>query len=75
MKYRTTGDGLAPREDPGRVLVAEKRRHEAIEATGRRVLRFTARDTPDAVGERVLRWVPPDVVASLRPDRHLPPLR
>lgn len=75
VKYRTTGDGLAPREDPGRVLVAEKRRHEAIEATGRRVLRFTARDAPNAVGERVLRWVPSDVVASLRPDRHLPPLR
>lgn len=75
VKYRTTGDGLAPREDPGRVIVAEKRRHGAIEATGRRVLRFTARDAPDAVGERVLRWVPPDVVASLRPDRHLPPLR
>lgn len=74
VKYRTSGDGLAPRHDPGRVLVAEKRRQEAMEATGRHVLRFTARDRPAEVGARVLRRVPRAVVSELRPDRWLPPL-
>lgn len=75
VKYRTTGDGLAPSGDPGSVLLAEKHRQEALEVAGFRVLRFTARDSPDDVVSRVCRWLPPDVVAGLRPDRYLPPLR
>ena len=73
VKYRTGPSGLAPREDPGRVLVREKLRQEAIERTGHRVLRVTSRDRPSHVVARVLRHVPPDVVRGLRPDPYLPP--
>ncbi|MFJ4232106.1 hypothetical protein [Cellulosimicrobium sp. I38E] len=74
VKYRTGPSGLAPREDPGRVLVQEKLRQEAIERTGNRLLRVTSRDRPAHVVARVLRHVPPDVVRGLRPDPFLPPL-
>ncbi|QJW35875.1 hypothetical protein [Cellulosimicrobium protaetiae] len=74
VKYRTGPSGLAPREDPGRVLVQEKLRQEAIERTGNRLLRVTSRDRPSHVVARVVRHVPSDVVRGLRPDPFLPPL-
>jgi hypothetical protein len=74
VKYRTGPAGLAPREDPGRVLVREKLRQEAIERTGNRLLRVTSRDLPSHVVARVLRHVPPDVVRGLSPDPYFPPL-
>ncbi|WP_163188035.1 MULTISPECIES: hypothetical protein [Cellulosimicrobium] len=73
VKYRTGPAGLAPRADPGRVLVREKLRQEAIERTGHRLLRVTSRDRPEDVVTRVLRHVPPDVVRGLRADPFLPP--
>ncbi|UTT58600.1 hypothetical protein [Cellulosimicrobium cellulans] len=73
VKYRTGPAGLAPRDDPGRVLVREKLRQEAIERTGHRLLRVTSRDRPGDVVTRVLRHVPPDVVRGLRADPLLPP--
>ncbi|MCB7136935.1 hypothetical protein [Cellulosimicrobium marinum] len=75
VKYRTDRGGVAPASDPGSVLVAEKRRQEAIERLGFRVLRCTAYDDPSDVARRVLRRVPPEVMAGLRVDRALPPLR
>jgi hypothetical protein len=74
VKYRTSGDGLAPLDDPGRVLVQEKRRQEAAERARWRMLRFMASDSAASVEHRVLAALPPEVVRSLRPDRLLPPL-
>ena len=75
VKYRTSGDGLAPRDDPGRVLVQEKRRQEAVERAGWRMLRFMASDSAVSVEHRVLGALPAEVVRSLRRDPLLPPLR
>ncbi|MBD5786626.1 hypothetical protein IF650_10580 [Cellulosimicrobium terreum] len=74
VKYRTSGDGIAPAADPGRVLVQEKRRQEALERERWRVLRFMASDSAAYVEAQVLRRMPPDVVRSSRPDPLLPPL-
>ena len=64
VKYRELAGG-----DPARVLYAEKRRQEAMEEEGWRVLRVTTPDLRDGAGivERVRRAVAHEAAAA--PDR------
>ena len=73
VKY--TPGALGARSDPQSSLFDEKRREDAItEATGIRLLRFTARDAarPAEVAERLLRRFPADVRRAARVDPRLP---
>ena len=65
-------DGRAKYEASGTsstVVIKEKRRQDAIEETGRRVLRITKEDVerPEHLVARVLRLAPSGVAARLRP--------
>ena len=65
------------RGDPGRVLFEEKRRQDAIQEAGWRVLRVTSADFRDreALHRRLLSLAPPATRAHLTPRPHLlPPL-
>jgi hypothetical protein len=73
VKY--TAGVLGRRYDAESALFDEKRREDAItEATGLRLLRFTARDAarPAEVAERLLRRFPPEVRHAARVDPRLP---
>lgn len=73
IKY--TAGAIGPRHDADSALFDEKRREDAIaEATGIRLLRFTARDAarPAETAERPLRRFPADVRRAARVDPRLP---
>lgn len=68
VKYRELAGGA-----PSEVLVAEKRRQDAIEEEGNKVLRVTRADLrpAQALVARVLRWVPSSAGLRLSPNAEL----